>query len=549
MFVSIVLNTEYMSVSSRTKWYLKNLLHCKDNAWILITHQSLLDNWESLQKEVTDSLFDSWEMRPFSMEELADVEQYAVPDSIFEKKDAVCGSHTEELLEISQHRWPDFERCIESIINQIKARHAGEKIDGILHCMEAFESLHRISSEMGIPLISYAFSAIRRPHGYRQTLYFSNFGRLFCADECEKRFSSFQADSDGLPMLDRREIIALLGKERTLPLIPLMESEPDREVCVCGEGFQVLPHIFSRMPLTDDDLFYEYGKLYPKDRILSRQHPIHLDQIGVERSMMRNDPASTVLRCRRLAAGCSQIILKAMIWNRTAVMPLNTIPLSFMCEKAFDSTEKVSLSFLNYYLFGYLIPAGLLFDDRYWRWRLAGPDEREIYLRHLQFICQDLHLDGSILTIPQGNARFEALLRARGIDRDLFDSLSVPRSGDLCVDFDVASSKFEIAGRTFWRLNTVKDGRICSRIRVYGTEVKSFRFYPYDDVAGVSRMIEVRVNGIPVESVFDGKPVYMPKNRGCYVYETSVADGEEVTIECIWEKIPVNSFLETFCIN
>ena len=37
MFISIVLNTEYMDIASRSKWYLKNLLHCKENGWILVS--------------------------------------------------------------------------------------------------------------------------------------------------------------------------------------------------------------------------------------------------------------------------------------------------------------------------------------------------------------------------------------------------------------------------------------------------------------------------------------------------------------------------------
>ena len=84
MFISIVLNAEYMDIASRTKWYLKNLLHCKQNGWILITHEYMRIHFDELQKEVTKSLFDSWEMEPFELQDLNDVEQYFVPDELFD---------------------------------------------------------------------------------------------------------------------------------------------------------------------------------------------------------------------------------------------------------------------------------------------------------------------------------------------------------------------------------------------------------------------------------------------------------------------------------
>ena len=532
-----------MDVASRSKWYLKNLLHCKENGWALITHQYLGDHFTALQGTINDQLFKDFEMRRFSLDEMKDVEQYFIPDSLFEEEEIACGSRTEMLLKITRSRWLGFEDWVDLFLNTIQERHPNDKIEGIFHCLEGFESLHYIAARRGIPLISYIFSAIRRPHGYRQTLYLANFGRLFCSNECEKRYASFLSESRDLPILDNRELIALLGKERTLPLIPLMEKEPEYEVCICGEGFHILPHIFSRMPMTDDDFHYEYGKLYPKGKIVSRQHPLHLDQIGVDRSIMRNDPASTILSCRRLAAGCSQIVLKAMLWNRTAVMPKNTIPLSFMCEKEFDSERKVSLVFLNYYLFGYLVPSGLLFDDSYWKWRLGGPDEQSIYRRHLSFICQDLSVDPEILDIPMGSDRFRSLLEARKIDRDLVDRLlSGPVHYD--VDFNTASSKFVIDGKSYWRLNEVRDGTICSRIKVYNMASGRILFYPFDDVAGMSRLLEVRVNGSPVDIGNLSFPVYLPKNTGAYEFFLPISQPDVVTIDCIWERIPIKSFLE-----
>ena len=45
MFITFVINTEYMDNESRMKWYLKNLLFCKEYGGVCITHQNLIDNF------------------------------------------------------------------------------------------------------------------------------------------------------------------------------------------------------------------------------------------------------------------------------------------------------------------------------------------------------------------------------------------------------------------------------------------------------------------------------------------------------------------------
>ena len=49
MFITFVINTEYMDNESRMKWYLKNLLFCKEYGGVCITHQNLIDNFGEYQ--------------------------------------------------------------------------------------------------------------------------------------------------------------------------------------------------------------------------------------------------------------------------------------------------------------------------------------------------------------------------------------------------------------------------------------------------------------------------------------------------------------------
>ena len=322
MFVSIVFNTEYMDITSRKMWYLKNLFHCKENGWILITHEYIQKHFEELQDSITDRFIEQFEMRRFSFDEVKDVEQYFVPDEIFDGLEREMGSRTEMLFELNNRPYLILDHCLNGIFEQIRQKHPNERIEGIFHCLEGFESLRRIANELHCPLINYSFSAFRKVHGYRQTLYFANlWSRFWDSKECADRYHRFlKEDYSSLPVFTNEEIIAMIGKEHTLPMIQLINSQPKYEMGVCCECFSLLPQVFKNKHYTDDDIFYECKKLFRSDKLKVRSHAAHLNDIQVDRSEVHNDPVSTILSCKRLTAVQSQILLKVLLWKRTAVL-------------------------------------------------------------------------------------------------------------------------------------------------------------------------------------------------------------------------------------
>jgi hypothetical protein len=550
MFVSIVLTTEYMDYESRKKWYLKNLLHCKENGWALITHEYFKHHFEEIQETIDNRFLDEFEMRRFSMDEVKDVEQYFIPDQLFENKEKECGSRTQMLLELSQNCFFELENTMKNIIETISINHSNEKIEGVFHCLEGFESIRKVCVDYQIPLISYVFSAIRKVHGYRQTLFSANIQEhLYCSNECEKRYNNFLLEGSSLPVFDNRDIIAIFGKERTLPLISLLNKEPKYEICVCGEGYLMLPHIFSHEKYTDDDIHYECNKLYSQKAIRVRQHPMLLSQMQVDWSEMRNDPAAFILSCKRVTAICSQIVLKAMLWNRTAVMKKNTLPFSFMCEKNYMSESKVDLKFLNYYLFGYLIPSDFMFSEEYWKWRLTKkPTETEIYERHLNFYLEKFGLTKNVILEQNKDIRFKSLLEARGVDNELIDTLLTDEVINE-VDFDVAVSKLLIeynaesrkSSKTVWRLNQSMDDTIISKFSFDVENVDKVSFFPLDDKAGFVRIEEIKVKSKSevintLSNVAEYE--YYPKNTGNFDLQIpNLSENIEITFSWKYKKV------------
>ena len=541
MFISVVLNTEYMDMASRARWYLKNLLHCKENGWVLITHEYMRKHWAQLQEEVTPSLFQSWEMHPFTIEEVKDVEQYFIPDELFEHIENECGSRTEMLWQLSNNGNEQLENCLQDIVDAIRSKHPNENIDGMFHCLEAWQTFRNICQKNEIRLIPYFFSAIRKPHGYSQTLYHSNIGTyLHSSKEAEYRYNSFIDEGIVKTIFSHRELIAIVGKERTLPLIPLMKAEPKYEMGICTEGSSVIPQFFIHDKTTDDDLKYECEKLYEKSQIKVRNHSLHVDFMQLDRSSVHNDPAAWILSCRKIVTARSQIALKVLLWDRISIMKPDLSGFSFMCEKDYSSTRKVDLRALNFYLFCYLIPNDLMFSGEYWQWRMTNPTETEIYKRHLDFYIEKLNLPESILTEQDEPTRFKSLLQSRGCDEELINILLEDKH-DFDIDYNTASSRIVVNGKSYWRLNKIENGARHFHIEL-SESADTIDFYPLDDVAGCARLVSVSVNGKPVDvsNLTDFR--YMPKVSGHYSLPFPPSTSKTI-IDIAWDYQSNNDFL------
>ena len=530
-----------MDIASRSKWYLKNLLHCKENGWILITHDYMRTHWQQLQEEITPSLFTSWEIQPFAAEDVRDVEQYFIPDNLFETIEKQCGSRTEMLYQLSSTSNVLIEEVFQNIINEIQFKHPNEKIDGIFHCLEAWQFLRDISQKYNIPLISYSFSAIRKPHGYRQTLYHVNRkGYLHTSQESESRYFQFCDENQSFPIFTNRELIALFGKERTLPLIQLINHQPHYEMGICTECFSVIPQFFMHNKTTDDDVRFECEKLYDKSQIVVRNHSLQVDYMQLDRSLVHNDPAAWILSCNRLASSRSQIMLKPLLWNRTAVVCSNTLGFSFMCAKDYSSIDKVNLKALNWYMFGYLIPNDLMFSDEYWKWRMTNPSETKIYQQHLEYIIEKLNLPKYLLTEQDEQKRFRSILESRECNQELINIL-LDDNQDFEIDYNTASSRIVINGRSYWRLNKMEKG-----IRHFHIELDesgdTIEFYPLDDMAGCTKLTSVSINGklLDITQLADYK--YMPKMSGHYTIPFPLTAGKTI-IDIAWDYQSNSDFL------
>lgn len=539
MFVTIILDTEYMGMAERHKWFMKNLSHAKENDWLVITHEYLGKHYHEYADNCAERFYDEFEMRKLGGEEYDEICKGFVPDEIFEEKEKELGSRSECLAYLFEERYPKLEQCLISLIDAEMSRRPGEKVEGIFNCLDCFASIRYLGEHYNCPVIPYVFSAIRRVHGYQQTLYMTSMdGCLFSSEDGKRRYKRFQDENGEELIFSRRELLTIFGKEHNIPLLKLLDCTPQYEMGMCAEAYSV-NHNFLKFKYTDDDIYYECKQKYSMEQIKTRIHPMVYDSMGVGREHLKNDPASFILSCKRIASVHSQIVLKAMLWNRTVYMKGDFLQLSFLCEKDVESTKKVDIVPLNWFLLGFLIPSELMFDVNYWRWRIEEkPSEHEIYDRHLAYFFQYFDLDTEIRHYKDEKERFKYLLRKRNCSDELIEDLLDERIPDN-VNFDVLSSKLEAGKGSSVRhsmtcVNQYTDGKVCSRFVIdCEDEVDFLKFYPFADVGGSAKINCMRLDGICI--LRKERFTYYPKKNG---YEEcssiKVAPGKHV-IHVEWE--------------
>ena len=542
MFITIVIRSEYSPYSYRANFYQQCLNACLDNKWILITNEYMKYHHQEMQDGIVDRFIREFNIRKISSEEFNTIEQYYIPDKLFEDKESSFGSRTEMLSYLASEEFPELEICFSDILQKIRIKHPSEKIDGVLHCAETCQAFRNVCKKENLTLIPYLFSAIKIPHGYRQTMYYTALeGQLFNSNECERRYKKFLEEDSNIPVLSHREILAIIGKERTMPLLQLIDHKPKYEMGICCECRDVIPQFYNFNIYTDDDTFLECEELFKPEEIKVRSHAMQLDHIQMDRSDVRNDAAPFILSCKRLTSVRSQITLKNLLWKRTAVMKKPTLDFSFMCETDYKSEKLADIKAINFYVFANLIPANLMFSRDYWKWRMTRPSETEIYHRHLQFIMNELEIDSTILEEKDENKRFEKLLRARYCDEELIPIL-IENDQNFEVDYEAISSKFVIEGKNHWRINKVIEDSLVCKIEEKVNALDSFDFYPIDDCAGFAKLISVYVNGKPVE-VLEAEFKYMKKVTGHYTIILPEIVSGRIVIECKWQHQTTKDYL------
>lgn len=527
MFVSIIFDTEYMGMGERIKWFLKSLSHAKEMDAVVITHEYLKKNFETLLGKCNERFFEEFEMRHIKETEMEEIDIYYIPDSFFHNLEKKYGTRSKAVVELSYNRNEELEKYLLSFIELGLAKRSNRKIEGIFNCLHCLKSIGYIAQLYHCPIIPYVFSAIRKVHGYTQTLYMANMSAgLMNNQDVRKLYEDFTSNKpDGISLLSKKEILALLGKEKHLPLLSLLEEEGRYELGVANSGYRVTPQSYYIDYATDDDIYYEANKYYDRSQIISRVHPMMLDQIGIGRDHIQNDPITFILGCKRLATVQSQMVIKAALWNRVPCVFSDALPFSFLCSKDITSNESMTDDRLNFILFCYFIPDSCMFNREYWLWRMSNPPAKEIYVRHLEEILVNRTICKDILYTKEN--RLEHFLKVRGMpDAVIENILNGAVKGK--TDYEYISSRIDVIyhdkeQKSYYCMNYCIDYEIVSEFYIEEKKTDTIIFYPLDGWDGFVKIAAVQLQS--KKAILDTDFEYCPKGERKFIFKDEVTDG------------------------
>lgn len=518
MFVSVILDSEYMGMGERIKWFLKNAFHAKSDNRVIITHEYLKTHFDELVDNCQERFYGEFEMEHISKEDIEKMDICYIPDDFFDHIYEKCGTRSKMIVELSYSRFPEIENYIIDYLNKISNKR-GEKIEGIFNCLHCFKSIAYLAELYKCPVIPYVFSAIRKVHGYAQTLYMANTSYdLMNNNEIQDLYKEFDKDALDNKLLSNKEILALLGKERNFPLLNLVDEEGTYELGIAAEGFRITPQSYEINYMTDDDIYYEAKKYYSDAQIITRLHPMQMDQFGFGRRHLKNDPASFLLSCKRIATTQSQMIIKAALWNRVVCTMSPALPYSFLFSNKLDSYRKLTEEELNFIIFGYFIPNDCMFDLDYWRWRLEKPKANEIYGKHLKTILKRNNCPIEVLGEKEGK-RLQRILQSRGCNEELIRKICTKNKIGK-FDYSYLSSRLKVVfkngeNNNLYSLNTIENDLIVSEFIIKGkNKIEEIIFYPLDDIDGWVKKVKVDVNGEVISTIPQKNFSYYKKGQG-----------------------------------
>lgn len=394
MFLPIVLDFENNGLKFMLLKYLRFFDLCKQNDWAIITHEEF-EKYEinfPNRNEYTEKMMALYGYTLYDIEQRSKVRQYFVKNKFYKVLEENKGSKLECALYLLNNRNEELENIIDGFICDLNEQ--GENIEGILYFAACPLSIKVVAEKYGIPMISYETGPIRSPNYRCTTSYFCRDG-LYNTDEICKRFESFKDQMQDIPMFSREEILAMFLEHENLGYLSLINKMPKYEIGVAGGCALVVPY-FALNKYMDHELIDDVLDLYQPKDVIVRLHPGDMYKATYRLPYYDKTPTPFpfLINSKRIAAVGSNLLFEAMLWKRVPCSMTKVMPASILCNEDYTSTKEKegTEEFVNFFVFSFLVPSELAYQEEYLRWRLTEPSEKDIYMHHLMYYFEKFGL-------------------------------------------------------------------------------------------------------------------------------------------------------------
>lgn len=239
-------------------------------------------------------------------------------------------------------------------------------------------TIEKVFSERNLPVIHNELGALRKPI-YRDMCYF-DFQGVNGNTEFTKRFKQFEKIADKVKLFNREELIKIVAPNNYEYLTKLSKQIPKYK---CGVAMQVdldTNLLAFNKGVLSADVINIATKMF--NRVLVRNHPLSSIGCMTNKSIGRIDIDNSknslefIINCENIYTINSSVGFEALLLGRS-VRFFGYTP--FYWLQYMD--EETKLKALNFAIFSYMIPTELLYDEKYYDYRIEVglSDEEELY--------------------------------------------------------------------------------------------------------------------------------------------------------------------------
>ncbi|WP_225780859.1 hypothetical protein [Xenophilus sp. Marseille-Q4582] len=291
----------------------------------------------------------------------------------------IGGGHLDLFRHLLTEPDPAFAACLEQHLREL-AQH--NDIEALLSWCN-LPALSRAAAQMGgVPVIHNELGPLRSPL-YRDTIYFDFHGVNGCTSPPTWSQDWVRQQLEGSDLLEPARLRGLLvadsarvqALERTPPVFRAgvaLQVEDDSNVVAYASGWTPL------------QLLYDAIGRFGADQVSVRGHPgAHfVYRGGLGQADASTDSLAFLASVEELVSVNSSLLAEAALWGRRFDAKGDT-PMRFLAQALATREPEWAKVALNAFFLAYLVPADLLFDPAYYRWRLTMPTLARCHERHM----------------------------------------------------------------------------------------------------------------------------------------------------------------------
>ncbi|HIF5918546.1 TPA: GT99 family glycosyltransferase N-terminal domain-containing protein [Raoultella ornithinolytica] len=362
-------------------WLFYKYLHCATDSILFITGEDYL----SITEDETQR--GRWEFDPASMASLG----YELPnaESIARHKYLVLDNDFYETLLSRHHHDPikAFSAFLTERFTELETElHALlDSKEGMIDQVDAFisicncPSLEHLAKTLGKEVMHIEIGPLRAPM-YRNTAYL-DFSGVNGGTEASTRYEKCRNDLDVKASLDDLH-------SYFLEVLPPAETGAHSAAGVVLQVEDDSNLIAYNHDFTNISLISYVRQRYEKEDILVRAHPGSLFRLRDDVFTIDDSANSLAFinQCNEVFTINSSVGLEAILTGKKTTV-LGDCSYAFINEL---DEASATVNAAAFYLFSYLVPFDLIFNQAYLKFRLGHPEEHKIVGKHIEFYSADM---------------------------------------------------------------------------------------------------------------------------------------------------------------